>query len=551
MDMDNKYENENLNSEAQQTYGSQNTGYQTYDSQTYGAQNYGAYGSQNSGTQTYGSQNYGAYGTQNSGSQTYGSQNYGAYGSQNYGSQTYGSQTYGQQSYGGQTTDRNVNQTTGTGAGDASGNDAGSASAKKQKVKKPMGGFARVMLSIFCGLLFGLFAGVGFYAVAATTGLFTSSDSDDAQVISDTQAEEIEESSTAASSLITSDDTDEATVATLTAAQNTDITGVVSKLMPSMVSITETVEEQVTTLWGQSYTQEYEGSGSGIIIGETDTEYIIVTNNHVIADALDITVTFGDDTTATANIKGTNSSMDIAIIAVQKSEVSDETAEYIQIATLGDSDELVLGEQVIAIGNALGYGQSVTTGVVSAVDREITDEDGVTRSLIQTDAAINPGNSGGALINMAGQVIGINSSKIGGEAVEGMGYAIPISDVLDIIEELMEHDTLIRVAEEDVGYIGIKLQEVTSSLAERFNMPVGIYVVETVEGGAAEEAGLKAGDIITKFDGTELDSYDTLNNLLQYYAKGTTVTITYERQENGQYVEYTTELTLQEKPAEY
>ncbi len=409
--------------------------------------------------------------------------------------------------------------------------------------QKKMSGFHKAMVSICLGLLFGVCAGLGFYAVAKTTGVLDSALAANQTTVTNTTA-----AGTAVGTLST--EGTETKVTTLVTEVQSDITSVVEKMMPSMVSIVEyyTYTDDFYSMFGQKYTEEVSASGSGILIAETDTEYLIVTNNHVVADAERLEVTLADDTVVEAFLKGTDVSKDLAVIAIQKSDLSESTKAAISIATLGDSDSLVLGESVIAIGNALGYGQSVTNGIVSALNREITTEDGYTNTFIQTNAAINPGNSGGALINLNGEVIGINSNKIGGTAVEGMGYAIPISDVMDVINELMEQDTLIKVAEDEIGYIGISLQEITSSMSERFNIPVGIYVVEATEGGAAQSAGLMAGDIITGFNGRTVESYSDLQNILQYYAAGTTVTITYQRQENGKYVEHTADLVLGRRP---
>ena len=419
---------------------------------------------------------------------------------------------------------------------------------EKQTTEKKMGGFHKVMVSICLGLLFGVCAGLGFYAVAKTTGVLDSTGS--TAVSQESTVTNTTSSGTTVGTLSSGDA--QTQVTTLVTEVQSDITSVVEKMMPSMVSIVEyyTYTDEFYSMFGQSYSQDVSASGTGILIAETDTEYLIVTNYHVISDAETMEVTFVDDSTVQAYLKGTDESKDLAVIAVLKSEISDSTADAISIATLGDSDALTLGESVIAIGNALGYGQSVTNGIVSALNREITTEDGYTNTFIQTNAAINPGNSGGALINMNGEVIGINSNKIGGTAIEGMGYAIPISDVMDVINELMEQDTLIKVAEDEVGYIGISLQEITSSMSQRFNIPEGIYIVETTDGGAAQSAGLMAGDIITGFNGRTITSYSDLQNILQYYAAGTTVTITYERQENGKYVEYTTDLVLGYRPAQ-
>ena len=326
--------------------------------------------------------------------------------------------------------------------------------------------------------------------------------------------------------------------------------------MPAMVSIVNNFTE-TANVFGQQYTQEEAASGSGIIVGKTDDELLIVSNNHVVESADTLTVTFIDGSEAQAQVKGLDSDMDLAVIAVSLNDLSDDTKNAITVATLGSSDDLKLGEPVIAIGNALGYGQSVTNGIVSALNREITLENGSTGlengstgTFIQTNAAINPGNSGGALLNMNGEVIGINSNKIGGTAVEGMGYAIPITSASPIIADLMERQTRTKVAEDEVGYIGISLQEVTSQISQMYNMPEGIYVVSVEEGSAAANAGIMKGDIITKFDGSSISSYSDLQKMLQYYAAGDSVTITVQRPQNGEYVSVELNLTLGSRPAD-
>ena len=315
-----------------------------------------------------------------------------------------------------------------------------------------------------------------------------------------------------------------------------------------MVSIVNNFTE-TANVFGQQYTQEEAASGSGIIVGKTDDELLIVSNNHVVESADTLTVTFIDGSEAQAQVKGLDSDMDLAVIAVSLNDLSDDTKNAITVATLGSSDDLKLGEPVIAIGNALGYGQSVTNGIVSALNREITLENGSTGTFIQTNAAINPGNSGGALLNMNGEVIGINSNKIGGTAVEGMGYAIPITSASPIIADLMERQTRTKVAEDEVGYIGISLREVTSQISQMYNMPEGIYVVSVEEGSAAANAGIMKGDIITKFDGSSISSYSDLQKTLQYYAVGDSVTVTVQRPQNGEYVSIELNLTLGSRPA--
>ena len=271
-------------------------------------------------------------------------------------------------------------------------------------------------------------------------------------------------------------------------------------------------------------------AGSGIIIGENDDELLIVTNNHVVADSNKISVKFIDDEVVEAQIKGTSPSMDLAVLAVKLSDVQETTKGSIAIATMGDSDTLKVGEPVIAIGNALGYGQSVTTGVVSALNRTLeVSETGTSNALIQTDAAINPGNSGGALLDIKGQVIGINSNKIGGSTVEGMGYAIPISSAQPIIEELMNQETKEKVDEGNRGFLGISCINVTKAMGDAYGMPEGIYVAQVYAGTGADNAGLVKGDIITGFAGATVTTQDDLTNSMQYYAIGDTVELTIMR----------------------
>ncbi len=353
----------------------------------------------------------------------------------------------------------------------------------------------------------------------------------------------------------TTESTQSAQLATNVTYVESDVSNVVEKVMPAMVSIVNNFTE-TANVFGQQYTQEEAASGSGIIVGKTDDELLIVSNNHVVESADTLTVTFIDGSEAQAQVKGLDSDMDLAVIAVSLNDLSDDTKNAITVATLGSSDDLKLGEPVIAIGNALGYGQSVTNGIVSALNREITLENGSTGlengstgTFIQTNAAINPGNSGGALLNMNGEVIGINSNKIGGTAVEGMGYAIPITSASPIIADLMERQTRTKVAEDEVGYIGISQQEVTSQISQMYNMPEGIYVVSVEEGSAAANAGIMKGDIITKFDGSSISSYSDLQKTLQYYAAGDSVTVTVQRPQNGEYVSIELNLTLGSRPA--
>ena len=331
-----------------------------------------------------------------------------------------------------------------------------------------------------------------------------------------------------------------------------DVSSIVNDVIPSVVAITNMSVQEVQNFWGQTSQYQSESCGTGIIIAKTDNELLIVTNNHVIADNESLTVTFDDDTSVDADVKGTDSEHDLAVIAVSLDQISSETMGKIAVATLGDSTALQVGEPAIAIGNAMGYGQSVTTGVISAVNRESTttneqtgetEETGV--KLIQTDAAINPGNSGGPLVNANGEVIGINSSKLASTTVEGMGYAIPISDVSDIIDNLMNQETKHKVSEEKKGYLGVKGYDVTEESAEKYNMPTGVYVAEIVKGGGAEEAGITKGNVITALNGTTVNSMEELQKELGYYESGKTVSVTIQVPENnGEWTEKTVDLKL-------
>ena len=307
----------------------------------------------------------------------------------------------------------------------------------------------------------------------------------------------------------------------------TDVTQVVEAVMPACVSITNNFTQTVQDFWGQTYSQDETASGSGIIIGENEQELLIVTNNHVVDSTEQLYVQFIDGETVEAQVKGTDASADLAVVAVKLDTIANSTKQEICIARMGDSDSLKIGEPAIAIGNALGYGQSVTTCVISALNRKIdssNSEEGT--SLIQTDAAINPGNSGGALLNMRGEVIGINSNKIGGSSIEGMGYAIPISTARPIIEDLMERQTRTKYSEEERGYLGISCINVTSDLSENFSMPQGIFVAQVYSGTGAEAAGLVRGNIVVAFDGVTVQNQEELTKQMQYYKAGESVEIT-------------------------
>lgn len=334
------------------------------------------------------------------------------------------------------------------------------------------------------------------------------------------------------------------------------VADIAEAVMPSIVSITNRSVQEVENYFsifgyngGQPLEEETESAGSGIIIGKNASELLIVTNNHVIEGADSLTVSFVDNEVYEANLKGTDSENDLAVIAVPLEDISSDTMTRIRVATLGDSDSLRVGEQVVAIGNALGYGQSVTTGIVSATNRTLATAEEVGSSsasatYIQTDAAINPGNSGGTLVNMKGEVIGINSAKLASTEVEGMGYAIPISRVTDIINTLMNETTLTRVDEADRGSIGITVTTVPEAVTEAYGIPTGVYVSDVPEGSNAEAAGLRRGDVITALDGRSVTDVSQLQNLLQYYSAGQTVTLTVQSIENNAYTEKTITTTL-------
>ena len=415
---------------------------------------------------------------------------------------------------------------------------------KEPEEKKKRGGFLKkALLSITLGLIFGLFAGTGFYAVNTIFDMLKGGEN--------TAVLEIQENAvTEPSNTDGMDNNLTNPLTTESIHQNiTDVSGVVEKAMPTLVSITNLSTQEMRDFWGRTGRIENESSGSGIIVGQNEAELLVVTNNHVISDAQTLTVQFIDSSIAEAQLKGSNSSVDLAVIAVPLSSISEQTKAMIAVANLGDSNSLRVGEAVIAIGNSLGYGQSVTTGVVSALNREVT-VDNITNELIQTDAAINPGNSGGALLNVKGELIGINSIKFAASEVEGMGYAIPISSAKPIIDELMNRATKVRVGENDSSYLGVSGLSVTKQISEAYNMPVGFYINEVYQGSAADNAGIKRGDIITAFDGEKVTSQEDLTDLMQYYAAGTTVVVTVQSGVGGIYQEREVTVVLGRKAAE-
>ena len=376
--------------------------------------------------------------------------------------------------------------------------------------------FKKLAIGAGVGLCFGLFAGVGFYAVETVAEVFLEEEVEEDWEQESEQKQEMVQASgeaIAASRPVT--------------AVVTDVTSVVENVMPAVVSITN-VYTETSNFFGQKLESQNQASGSGIIVGENDTELLVVTNQHVIAGADILNVQFIDGEQVEAQVKGYDSDKDLAVIAVPLKEIKSSTRDNIEIATLGDSDALTVGEPAIAIGNSLGYGQSVTTGVISALNR-VVEKTNNGNELIQTDAAINPGNSGGALLNMKGEVIGINSNKIGGTVVEGMGYAIPISSAKPIIEDLMSKKTKIKVEEGEKAYLGISGVNVTEEVSQMYGMPKGVYIGQVYEGTAAQKAGLVKGDIITKFDGSSVTSMEELQKMMEYYPAGSEVEITIQQ----------------------
>lgn len=411
------------------------------------------------------------------------------------------------------------------------GDPYGESVKKKNKGKKA----AKILIGIGCAILFGVIAGVTFIGVNTLGYHLLGSDFNSTQTVEDKTQEVGNVDLKKNYSVITS-----------------DVTTVVENTMPSVVSITNLSVQEVQNFFGQTVQYESTGAGSGIIIAETEEELLIVTNYHVIEGSKTITVTFNDESNIEAYVKGTDADIDVAVIAVPLEDISDDTKSIISVATLGDSNSLKVGEPAIAIGNALGYGQSVTTGVISALNRDLTttnESTGEAEStgikLIQTDAAINPGNSGGALLNAKGEVIGINSSKLASTEVEGMGYAIPISDISDVLENLMTQKTKVKVSEDERGYIGISGFDVSSESSKMYGIPVGVYVESVLENGAAEKAGITKGNVITGFNGTKVQNMEELQEELSYCAVGNTVNITIQVPENnGEYTEKTVQLVL-------
>ena len=407
--------------------------------------------------------------------------------------------------------------------------------------KKGNGGTGRKMLiTVACAVLFGIVAGVCFEAVHYVSDNvlgITASNTKKLGTTTDNGSDGSGKTTTSKSTSVPS-----------VAGTVTDVSGIVEQTMPAVVAITSTSEgTNYYDLFGQYYQQDQVGCGSGFIVGQNDKELLIATNNHVIDGAKTISVQFIDDEVYEATVKGTAASNDIAVIAVKLKDIKSATMDQIKIADLGSSENLKVGEMAIAIGNSLGYGQSVTVGYISAKDREITEEpdknSGVVNKIkaIQTDAAINPGNSGGALLNLQGQVIGINSAKIADSSVEGVGYAIPISVATPIIDELMNKEEL---SDSEKGYLGVNVKTVTEEVSA-YNIPNGVYIAEISKGGAADKAGLKVGDIITCINNMEVTTKESLVEKVGGYRKGTEIEVTFQRSNNGNYEEQKLTVKLQ------
>ena len=399
----------------------------------------------------------------------------------------------------------------------------GAGPQQNPKAPKPKKGYAKkVALVVGAAVLFGAVGGVTMQGTSYLTGKLLGKNTK--------------------STVGTTKTVSNAKLTTSTSTVTSDVSDIVENTLPSIVSITNMSVQEVQNFFGGISQQESESAGSGIIISQNDSELLVVTNNHVVEGSDTLTVTFNDGNSVEAQIKGTDSARDLAVVAVPLDKISDDTMNAIKVATLGDSDSLKVGEPAIAIGNALGYGQSVTTGIVSATGRTIDGFDG---EYIQTDAAINPGNSGGALLNANGEVIGINSAKINSSAVEGMGFAIPISDASDVIQNLMNKETRSKVSDEKRRYLGIKGYDVSEEGAQMYNMPTGVYVKEVMSGGGAEKAGLTKGSIITGFEGSSISGMSSLQEQLQYYKAGEEVTLTVQiPDKNGEYTEKDIKVTL-------
>ncbi|MCQ2509707.1 MAG: trypsin-like peptidase domain-containing protein [Lachnospiraceae bacterium] len=421
----------------------------------------------------------------------------------------------------------------------------------KKKKKKPAGPGKKWATTVAMAVVFGLVSGLVFTGVTAAGRYFT-------------EPKESEKIQFAAPEHEMQDASEvmELPAENPSVKSGGTVADVAAQCMPSLVTISTISVEEMRSFFGQTQQYEVAGAGTGVIVGQNDTELLIATNNHVVSGAKSLSVGFIDETAVEGAVKGYDASTDLAVVAVELESISSDTMDQIRVCEMGNSDELVLGEQVVAIGNALGIGQSVTSGYISAFNRELDLSDGsytfTSSNLIQTDASINSGNSGGALLNMRGQLIGINEAKRSGNSssasVDNIGFAIPISKAEPILESLMTLTTRDKVDEEHRSYIGITCADVNQEAASMYNIPTGVCLTSIMEGSPADQAGLKKGDILTSFDGRQVATYDELINLLQYYSAGETVEVVVQRSDEGEYSERTISLTLgsaDDMPQEY
>lgn len=414
----------------------------------------------------------------------------------------------------------------------------------------------RVATIVLSGLIFGSVSGVAMVGVGRASQFMSGrnmaavQESTGAAVASGNSAQE--NSSSGASTMLADGNKNSTIVTAASSGTAKTVSEIAQDTMPQVVSITNTIKykQYGYSMFGFGGETEAEGaaSGSGVIVGKTDSELLVATNHHVVEDSTALSIQFVDGTSVDAQIKGEDSDADLAVVAVKLSDIPEETLAKIEIAEFGDSDALQVGDQVVAIGNALGYGQSVTTGIISAKDRDVQTSTGTESGLLQTDAAINPGNSGGALLNMSGQVIGINVAKYSSTDVEGMGYSIPSNKAREIINTLANKETRSKVSDENRGYLGIQAKTIDATTAEAYGMVQGIYVYKIVENSAAAASELQEKDIIVKFDDQSVTSLDDLQNLLSRYSAGETINLTVKRPSGSTYEEKVISITLTKNP---
>ena len=418
-------------------------------------------------------------------------------------------------------------------------------SSGNNKEKKPWGPFKKAIFAVIVAVIVGAAAGGTFYGINYLGNKFVYN-------LADIAKDDDDEETTADNIERTGANSDSTANSSSQSGTEMTVREVADECLPSVVTIASVSKQELSSFFGGTQTYETVGAGTGVIIGTNDTELLIATNYHVVYDTSSLSVGFIDESTVDAAVKGLDKENDLAVVSVKLSDISEDTMSNIKIAEIGTADEPQLGDQVVAIGNALGYGQSVTSGYISAKGRSLTLSDGMNTydatDLIQTDAAINSGNSGGPLFNMSGELIGINEAKISssssGVSIEGMGYAIPISKAQPILEKLMTIETREEVSDDEKGYLGVTLANVTDEVSSMYNMPVGACVTEVIEGSPAEDAGLMAGDVITGINDTTIETYEDLTDELDYYAEGESVKLTVMRANNGEYQEQEIDVTL-------